>query len=77
MERKLLSKSSLLFWPGRPTASEGILLSAASGHKQDERRQQRPHRHEQDQRPRDNCWRVCRGSLNHVFWVHGKDDNAS
>jgi hypothetical protein len=26
MERNLLSKSSLLFWPGRPTASGGILL---------------------------------------------------
>jgi len=34
MERKLLSKSSVLFWPGRPTASGGILLRAGSGHKQ-------------------------------------------
>jgi len=33
MKRKLLTKSSLLFGPGRPTASEGILLRAASGHK--------------------------------------------
>jgi hypothetical protein len=29
MERKLLSKSSL-FWPGRPTASEGILLGVSA-----------------------------------------------
>jgi hypothetical protein len=30
MERKLLSKSSLLFWPGRPTASEGILRGVSA-----------------------------------------------
>jgi len=33
MERKLLSKSSLLSWPGRPSASGGILLMPAAGHK--------------------------------------------
>jgi hypothetical protein len=33
MERKLLSKSSLLSRPGRPTASGGILPTAAPGHK--------------------------------------------
>src|SRR5580704_4190110 len=30
MERKLLSKSSLLFRPGRPTASGGILLGVSA-----------------------------------------------
>jgi hypothetical protein len=34
MERKLLSKSSVLFWPGRPTASGGILLGVFLMHKE-------------------------------------------
>jgi len=37
MERKLLSKSSLLFWPGRPTASGGILLGVCPMYKQEPR----------------------------------------
>jgi hypothetical protein len=32
MERKLLSKSSLLFWPGRPTASGGHLTRGLAPH---------------------------------------------